>query len=132
MPANFSGTWTADLSQSNLHAPPPRTMIAHIRHNEPELRQELVITKADGTESRALFRCRTTGALTTTQLNGTPIRGIARWENQELVIETWLQLGSLEMHLCDRWSLSADGRTLTMEHRDGDLAGQRTVFQRTE
>lgn len=132
MPVNFSGTWTANLSKSSLPSTRPVAMTARIRHDEPELEEELVVTQAERTESRAVFRCRTDGDPSKTQLNSQPIRGAARWEGQELVIETWPQLGIREMHLCDRWSLSADGRALVMEHREGDLAGQRTVFDRTE
>jgi hypothetical protein len=131
MPDNFSGTWTANLPKSTLRTTPPAAIIARIKHEEPELEEELVVTKADGSESRAVFRCRTDRDHTKTQLNGNPIRGGARWEEHALVIETWLPLASREMHFCDRWSLSADGQTLTMEHREGDLAGQRTVFDRT-
>ena len=132
MPVNFSGTWTANLSQSELRGAMPAAIVAHIQHADPELHQELVITREDGSEARAILRCRTDGDQTKTQLNGSPIRGAVRWEGDELVIETWVQLGSGEMHLCDRWSLSTDGRTLAMEHRDGELAGQRTVFDRSK
>jgi hypothetical protein len=31
----------------------------------------------------------------------------------------------------DHWSLSDDGRTLTMAHRDDDLAGQTSVLERS-
>lgn len=132
MPVNFSGTWTADLSKSTFRTAPPAAMITRIKHEESELEEELVITHADGTESRAVFRCRTDRDPSKTQLNESPIRGAARWEGEELVIETWPQLGPREMHLCDRWFLSTDGRRLIMEHREGDLAGQRVVFDRTK
>jgi hypothetical protein len=34
------------------------------------------------------------------------------------------------LHFKDYWSLSADGATLTMAHRDDDLAGQTSVLHR--
>lgn len=40
--------------------------------------------------------------------------------------------GERQIHFCDYWSLSSDGRTLTMEHRGDDLAGQITFLDRTE
>jgi hypothetical protein len=132
MPVNFSGTWTANLPKSTFRTPPPTAMIAHITHEEPELDEEIVVIQTNGTESRAVLRCRTDGDQTKTQLNGDLLRGGARWDGQQLVVETWLQLGSREMYLCDRWSLSPDGQTLTMEHRDDDLAGHCTVFDRME
>jgi hypothetical protein len=58
------------------------------------------------------------------------VDGSARWEGEELVIRLRMQLPSREFNLCDYWSLSADGKTMLMEHRDDDLAGQLTVFDR--
>ncbi len=63
-------------------------------------------------------------------LNGKPIRGTAEWQGDELVIESRMQFGTKEIHFCDYWSLSADGQTLTMEHRNGDLTGQITILER--
>ncbi len=48
------------------------------------------------------------------------------------MLELRLQIGSTEMYLCDRWSLSADGDILFMEHREDALAGQLTVLNRVE
>lgn len=132
MQINFSGTWKANLSQSKLLTATPSSMIVRVRHEDPELEEEILVTRTDGSETRATFCCRTNGDRIHTQLNGSPIHGGAHWEDDELVIESWLRAGPRELHLCDRWSLSDDGRTLTMEHRDGDLAGQRTVFDRAE
>jgi hypothetical protein len=39
-------------------------------------------------------------------------------------------LVKIEHRVKDHWSLSDDGRTLTMAHRDDDLAGQVAVLER--
>ena len=127
---NFSGAWTADLCRSKLRGPAPRAMVVTILHSGPQLRQEVVVTRADGTEDRLVFTCRNTGEPDHAQLKGQPIRGIARWEGQELLIETWMQAGARELHFRDFWRLSSDGQTLFMEHRNDDLAGQQAVLQR--
>jgi hypothetical protein len=54
----------------------------------------------------------------------------ARWDGTELVIESWLETPDRRLHLKDHWSLSADGQTLTMAHRDDDLAGQIVVNEK--
>jgi hypothetical protein len=46
------------------------------------------------------------------------------------VIESWMRFGTREMYFCDCWALSPDGQSLSMEHREDDLAGQLTVFDR--
>jgi len=105
-------------------------MIALIDHSDVALREELIVTKPDGSENRIVFTCRIddqAGA----SLNGTPVRGGARWEGTELVIESWIQWGARLAHFCDYWSLSRDGQALSMEHRSGDLLGQLTIFDRT-
>jgi hypothetical protein len=47
---------------------------------------------------RAVFKSRTNGEPDHNSLNGKLIRGTARWEGEELVIESWLQAGPGELH----------------------------------
>ncbi len=130
MSVDFTGCWKADLSQSKLLGPPPKTMTIAIAHSEPDLWQEIVVTKQDASEERITFRCRTNGEPDLCQLNGKEVRGKAHCEGEELVIELWIQQGTRELYLCDCWALSPDGQTLTMEHRNDALAGQVTVLHR--
>jgi hypothetical protein len=103
-----------------------------IEHSDPELREDMPVKKPDAAEERAVLECRTSGEQDTSLLNGSPARAGAKWEGEELVIETWVQLGGREMHFCDYWYLSPDGQTLFMEHRNDDLAGQLTVLDRVD
>ena len=130
MPPDLTGTWIADLSRSTFAGPKPVALRAQILHRDPELREELRVTKADGTEDRAIFICRTTGEDGKCSINGTAIQGHANWTAGELIIESWMESGPRKMYFCDCWSLSADGRTLIMEHRDDALAGQRVVLEK--
>ena len=57
-----------------------------------------------------MFKCSTNGEPNKILLNDAVVRGHARWEATELVIESWMWLGTREIHLCDCWSLSADGQ----------------------
>ena len=54
----------------------------------------------------------------------------ARWVGQELLIESRMETKGRTLHFKDYWSISADGGTLTMAHRDDDLAGQVSVLRR--
>lgn len=130
MPPDFTGTWIADMSQSTFAGPKPVALRAQIDHRDPELREELLVTKADGTQDRAILMCRTTGEEGKISFNGTAIRGRASWTGDELVIESWMELGPRKMYFCDCWSVSADRGTLIMDHRNDDLAGQRVVFEK--
>lgn len=127
---NFSGTWNAVISKSTFITLPPAAMQATIEHRDPELREEIVATKADGSHERGSFFYRTTGESHENFLNGRPIRSVARWVGDELFFETWMELDSRETYFCDCWSLSSHKQTLVMEHRNDVLAGQRVVLVR--
>lgn len=130
MTPNFSGTWIANLSRCRFLGSCPRSLTVVIEHVGDELRQEILLTRIDGAKQQSVFQCRTNGSNDAVQLNGNPVRGTAYWNNEELIIETWVQLGTRNMHFRDGWSLAADGQTLAMDHRDDDLAGQLTVLDR--
>lgn len=91
----------------------------------------MLVTRTDSSEERLSFKCCTNGEPGKSLLNGKAVRGSAGWEGEQLVIESWVQLGAREMYFCDCWSLSPDGQTLRMEHRKDDLAGQLTVLEKT-
>jgi hypothetical protein len=132
MSVNFSGVWNANLHKSRLSGPSPSAISVKIAQSDTELTQQMIVTKLDGSEDRVVFYCCTNGEQDRNLLNGRPVHGSARWEGEELVIESWIRFGTRKMHFCDFWSLSADRRTLIMEHRSGDLTGQLTVLERVE
>lgn len=132
MKPDFSGVWRANLENSTLLRPKPQAMSASIHHAEPELRIEMVLTKPDGTVVRTASRFLTTGEEVTNPVYSTGMRSRCEWMERELLVESWVSLRGRDWHTRDFWSLSEDGQTLTMEHRDGDLAGQITLLQRTD
>jgi hypothetical protein len=89
-----------------------------------------LIEVKDGSPDQLHFRGLTTGEEVANPVHGIQARSCSRWVGTELLIESWMNLGGREGHFCDYWSLSSDDRTLTMEHRDDDLAGQITLFER--
>lgn len=130
MSKNLTGTWNADLSRSRFVGSSPKGLTVKISHIEPELTEEILVTRLDGSMEKVSFKCRTDGTLGTNQLNGKEVPGSARWQGDNLVIESWMQAGERTVHLCDHWSMSSDGNTLSMEHINDDLAGQLTVLYR--
>ena len=130
MSVDFTGTWNASLTQSRLLGPIPKAISIRIEHSDPELQEEMLVTRQDGSQQRLVFKCATTGEPNRSSLNGTPVRGTARWQGEELEIESWARVGARAMYFCDYWALSPDGQTLYMEHRNDALAGQLTVLDR--
>lgn len=91
---------------------------------------EMIVTKADDSEDRLLFRALTTGEEVDNPVHGMQVQSRSTWVGAELLIESRMNLGGRESVLRDYWSLSNDGQTLTMEHRDDALAGQFTLLDR--
>lgn len=132
MTVNFSGAWKANLAKSRFLGPTPRALAVKIVQLDPQLKAQMIVTRPDGNEDRVVFYCQLNGEPDRNLMNGKPVRGSARWEGEELIIESWVQAGAREMHFRDCWSLSADEQTLIMEHRNDDLAGQIAILERTE
>ena len=127
--ADFTGVWELNLERSVLRGPRPKRTVMQIEHREPRLVQRIHLTNADGIEKRMTFVYET-GAETTNSVGGAPARTSACWEGQDLVIESRVITPCREVRFKDHWTLSDDGQTLTMAHRDDDLAGQISVLEK--
>jgi hypothetical protein len=101
-----------------------------IAHREPRLIQQVLLTHAGGSEQRMTFTYET-DAETINSVGEFAVWTCARWEGRELLIESRMETPGREVHLKDYWSLSDDGQTLSMAHRDDDLAGQISVFEKS-
>jgi hypothetical protein len=126
---DFSGVWELNFEKSSLRGPAPERILMKISHKEPRLVQEILVTIAGGKEQRMTFTLEI-GAETTNPMGGGMARNHAWWQEKELVIESRVSLSGREAYFKDHWSLSKDGQTLTMEHRDDDLAGQIAVLEK--
>ena len=127
---DFTGNWKVNYERSVLRVPPPKNVLVKIEHREPSLIQKMLFTDAEGNDQQMTFKYET-GAETANSVNGAAARTRTWWEGLELVIETRMKLADRELHFKDCWSLSDDGRILTMAHRDDDLAGQTSVLEKT-
>ena len=123
---NFSGLWLANLDKSHISAPPPAKLLMKIAHGEDDLRQAVLIARSNGTQERQVVTYSMIGEQSDIELHGLPLKVRLRWNGLEMVIEATYG----ETALRDYWSLSDDGLTLTMAHRDDALAGQITVLER--
>jgi hypothetical protein len=118
-----------NFQRSILRGPAPKQILMKIEHREPRLIQQIHFTDVGGREQRITFRYET-DAETTNFVGQATARTHACWEGTELVIESRMKTSGREVHFKDHWSLSDDGQTLTMAHRDDDLAGQISVLEK--
>src|SRR5262245_42645005 len=127
---DFSGTWRANLEASKLLGPTPLGLTVILDHRDPELKQTIVRTTASG-DDKTVFAFWTDGQITTNLIGGADVGTWASWRGSELCVESRMKRGDRELQFRDYWSLSADGLTLTMEHRDDDLAGQVSILEKS-
>jgi len=130
MKPDFSGNWRLLLEKSKLAGSQPRRAVVRIEHDDPRLVDIGLFTYADGSTVRDVFEATTSGEEFFNFLRGARVTSRAAWEGDELLIESWAKIGERDVHFRDFWSLSESKDTLTMQHRDDDLAGQVAVFAR--
>jgi len=57
MHIDFTGVWEANLLKSRFLGPPPKALSVTIEQSDPELQEELVVTKHNGSKDRVVFKC---------------------------------------------------------------------------
>lgn len=126
---DFNGVWKMDPAKSDFTSGPVSesrldritlagvnlkdTITQKLRHRD-ETTYDMIYT-LDGKEC-------------TNEVNGNRVTATARWEGSELVIDSIvhaLRTADIE----DRWSLSADGKTITLKrHMSGAVHADQTVI----
>jgi len=121
---NFSGTWKLNAAASDFGAmPAPDTRTDKIAHQDPDLKDAYTQSGPMG-EVAAEMRYSTDGQETTSTVRGIEIKCTARWDGDELVIAGKTSFNGADVTLADRWSLSADARTLTIRRHVASPLGE--------
>ncbi|HYW47362.1 MAG TPA: hypothetical protein VE959_31125 [Bryobacteraceae bacterium] len=111
---NFSGEWKLNTSKSEFgQMPAPNSMSSKITHEDPKLKNA---TKQSGGQGDFEFEANytTDGKECTNDMFGNPMKSTLKWDGDTLEIDTKGQFGDNEFTMQDKWTLSADGKTLTM------------------
>jgi hypothetical protein len=124
--ANFSGTWTFDAAKSGASTFNPASGFYVVRQTADSFIIDRETTGATGTVTKARMVYGFDGK---PWKNSLPLVGqmveqssIVTWEDGALVIHSTAQAGEAELVQEDRWSLSADGKTLSIK-RQATYAG---------
>jgi hypothetical protein len=128
--SNLSGTWKMDPDKSDFgHGPAPQSRIDRIRHNDPLLKDTITQSNRQG-EMTYDMNYTTDGKESTNTVRGNQVRSIAKWEGDDLVIES--KVGA-RAEIKDRWTLSPDGKTITLRrHMTGPMGStdQTILFEK--
>jgi hypothetical protein len=108
--SNLSGSWMLNLAKSQYgQFPAPEVMMRQIQHQDPALSMSTYQKGAQG-EVTTELKYTTDGK---PAVNGEN-QGAAHWDNDKLVIETSRDYQGAKLTQREEWTLSADGKTLTI------------------
>jgi hypothetical protein len=126
---NFTGDWKVNFAKSNFgEMPPPDKFEQKITHNDPDLKVAMTIAGGFG-EFNLDYTYTTDGKEC---MNKSPMgetNSVVKWDGDTLVIASKSTFENGEMSMTDRWTLSEDGKTLTMQrHFSGGMGeGDQTI-----
>jgi hypothetical protein len=121
---DLTGTWKLNTSKSEFgQFPAPNSMTQKITHAEPKLTVE---NNMSGPQGDIAFTANysTDGKETTNQgFGGSEVKSVARWDGDALLIETKGSFGDNQFTMKDRWTLSQDGKVLTVQRKFSSAMG---------
>jgi len=107
---NLSGNWMLNVAKSQYgQFPAPEVMMRQIDYKDPVLSMTTYQKGSQGEVTTSL-KYTTDGK---PAVNGES-KGSAHWENDKLVIESSRDFQGTKLTQHDEWTLSADGKTLTI------------------
>ena len=115
---NFSGTWQLDTAKSEFGPmPPPTTMVTIVDHKDPKV----VIKSTQKSDQGDVVNERT---ITTdgkpninklkTNMGDQDVTSTTNWSGSQLVTEFKMEINGTGLEFRDTYSLSPDGRVMTV------------------
>jgi hypothetical protein len=111
---NFTGEWKLNPSKSEFgQMPAPSSMVQKMTHDEPNLKVSVKQTSDMG-EFAFDATYTTDGKESTNTMMDSPSKSVVTWDGDTLLIETKGKFGDSEFKMNDKWTVSADGKVLTI------------------
>lgn len=112
---DFSGNWKLNTSKSDLgQMPVPDKYEMKIDHKDPDMKTVTVSVGQMG-ERTTEATYKTDGTETTNRMGPNESKSVAKWEGNILGIVTKASFQGNDFEINSKWSLSADGKTLTQD-----------------
>jgi hypothetical protein len=125
---DLTGVWRMNRDKSEfgfLLGPASRT--DRIEHREPSLKLTRTQSQGDA-EVSADWACTTDGRECLNTARGNPLRSTVRWDGDALLVESRGRFQDQDVRIQERWTLSSDGKTLTVQRH---LASERGETDQT-
>ena len=120
---NFTGKWKMNAEKSELSEFSPTALTQEVTHNGSSLKVAANMSTPMGDmsiESNYVIG----GEETTNQFGPGEIKSKAKWDGATLVIEGKGSFGGGEFTMLDKWNLSEDGKTLTIDRTSSSDMGE--------
>lgn len=112
---NLSGVWKLNGPKSDYGKfPAPLSMTRKITHNDPKLNLSTTQTGPQGDVTSDLVYT-TDGKESVNKVAGGESKGTAQWIGDKLMIESSREFQGVTLKQKEIWTLSADGKTLTVD-----------------
>jgi hypothetical protein len=121
---NLSGDWKLNTSKSDFgQMPPPSSMTQKITHEDPNLQLQV---KQSGEMGDFEFETKytTDGKECTNTIRDNPATSIVKWDGDALVFDTKGKFGDNDFTMKDKWTVSEDGKVLTIERHFSSSFGE--------
>lgn len=112
---DFSGEWNLNPAKSDFGPmPAPEKMIRKIEHKDPDLKITTT-TASQGNERTNETVFKTDGSESVNKYGQSEARSIVKWEGSNLTVATKREIQGMTIEQNEKWTLSEDGKTLTVD-----------------
>ncbi len=125
---DYSGTWKLDTSKSDFGPiPPPDTLTETITHQDPSLKASVASTGGPQGDMKYDINYTTDGKECVNKVGDNEFKSTLNWEGDDLVVNTKGSFGGNDFTSKDRWTVSSDGKTLTVTRHLASAMGEADV-----
>ena len=132
---DFSGKWKLDTAKSDFGTlPPTESQTSVIEHKDPKLKITSTTKSAQG-ERTAESNYTTDGKESTNTQGPREIKTVAKWDGKKIVMASKFDMQGSEIELNDIYSLSEDGKGMTIDRTFKSPMGegtQKLIFTKSE
>ena len=132
--SDFSGTWKLNTGKSDFGAmPPPDTMTQKITHQDPSLKASVASTGGMNGDMSYDMSYTTDGKECVNKVGESEFKSTLKWDGDDLVVDTKGSFGGNEFTAKGRWTLSGDGKILTVTQHFTSAMGEgdiKEVFEK--
>jgi hypothetical protein len=130
---NFSGTWKLNVGKSDFGpVPGPDSQEEKINQEDPNMKVN-VAEKGQMGDMNFDLTYTTDGKECTNSVAGNEFKSVVNWDGNDLVIDTKGSFDGNDFTAKDRWTLSEDGKTLTVRRHLASAMGeadQKVIFEK--